>query len=69
MNLVKALVHELASTLLFVVIFGVLIGTIMLIVHAAGDYSIAIFLLLVYLVLQAKIVWDKAQYLKRRNGK
>ena len=67
---IKAAVHELSGLLLVLAVLALVLGFIALVVYVAGaEYAPGILFLLAFAFLQVKIVWDKAQHLKRRNPK
>lgn len=66
----KALLHELGGFLLIAILAGIVYGVIKLVYYLAGDdYAPGVLLLLLLAVIQIRITWDRAQTLKRRDGK
>lgn len=67
--LIKALVHEFGNLLLLAVLICLVGGFVKLVVFLAGDYSVFVLLVLLCVCIQGRIIWERAQVLKRRNEK
>lgn len=67
--LIKALIHELGGMLLIAALIGIIAGVVKLTYYLAGDDAPAVLLILVFVILQAKIILGRALELKRRDRK
>lgn len=66
----KAVLHELGDLLLLATLIGIVYGGIKLVYYLAGDdYAPGVLILLLLVIVQIRITWDRAQTLKRRDGK
>lgn len=67
---IKALMQELGSLLLIAALTGIVFGIIKLVYYVAGDdHAPGVLILLFLAVVWIRFVWERAQALKRRDGK